>query len=146
MWVLDRRSLFRVLNYLNYFQLDNLEIRRSLFVVMARILMLTIREFDDGDENIIEMLDLSQAKRPLATQRRLSIETNFGYSTSGNIGKQIVLSPDVVRALCFSMKLFLSTCPLLLFYQTQTNLESGQETIEFYPPPTMVTISKRSPS
>ena len=32
------------------------------------------QKFDDGEEDIIEMLDLSQAKRPLATQKRLSIE------------------------------------------------------------------------
>jgi len=32
------------------------------------------QKFDDGKEDIIEMLDLSQAKRPLATQTKLSIE------------------------------------------------------------------------
>ncbi len=32
------------------------------------------QKFDDGEEDIIEMLDLSQAKRPLATQKRLSID------------------------------------------------------------------------
>ena len=32
------------------------------------------QKFDDGEEDIIEMLDLSQAKRPLASQKRLSIE------------------------------------------------------------------------
>jgi len=32
------------------------------------------QKFDDGEENIIEMLDLSQAKRPLAIQKMLSIE------------------------------------------------------------------------
>jgi len=32
------------------------------------------QKFDDGEEDIIEMLDLSQAKRPLATQKMLSIE------------------------------------------------------------------------
>ena len=31
-------------------------------------------KFDDGEEDIIEMLDLSQAKRPMATLKRLSIE------------------------------------------------------------------------
>ena len=49
--------------------------------------------------------------------------TKLEYSTSGSIGRHIVLSPDVVRALRFSMGLFLSIRPLLLFYQTQTNLE-----------------------
>jgi len=32
------------------------------------------QKFDDGEEDIIEMLDLSQAKRPLAAQKRLSID------------------------------------------------------------------------
>ena len=32
------------------------------------------QKFDDGEEDIIEMLDLSQAKRPLGSQKRLSIE------------------------------------------------------------------------
>ncbi len=32
------------------------------------------QKFDDGEEDIIEMLDLSQAKRPLSTQKRLSID------------------------------------------------------------------------
>ena len=32
------------------------------------------QKFDDGEEDIIEMLDLSQAKRPLVTQKRLSID------------------------------------------------------------------------
>ena len=32
------------------------------------------QKFDDGEEDIIEMLDLSQVKRPLATQKMLSIE------------------------------------------------------------------------
>lgn len=32
------------------------------------------QKFDDGEEDIIEMLDLSQAKRPLAIQKMLSIE------------------------------------------------------------------------
>jgi hypothetical protein len=32
------------------------------------------QKFDDGEEDIIEMLDLSQAKHPLATQKMLSIE------------------------------------------------------------------------
>ena len=32
------------------------------------------QKFDDGEEDIIEMLDLSQAKRPLAKQKRLSVE------------------------------------------------------------------------
>ena len=32
------------------------------------------QKFDNGEEDIIEMLDLSLAKRPLATQKRLSIE------------------------------------------------------------------------
>jgi hypothetical protein len=32
------------------------------------------RKFDDGEEDIIEMLDLSKAKRPFATQKRLSID------------------------------------------------------------------------
>jgi hypothetical protein len=32
------------------------------------------QKFDDGEEDIIEMLDLSKAKRPLATQKRLSID------------------------------------------------------------------------
>ncbi len=32
------------------------------------------QKFDDGEEDIIEMLDLSQTKRPLATQKMLSIE------------------------------------------------------------------------
>ena len=32
------------------------------------------QKFDDGEEDIIEMLDLSQAKCPLATQKMLSIE------------------------------------------------------------------------
>jgi hypothetical protein len=32
------------------------------------------QKFDDGKEDIIEMLDLSQAKRPLAIQKMLSIE------------------------------------------------------------------------
>lgn len=31
-------------------------------------------KFDDGEEDIIEMLDLSQSQRPLATQEQLSIE------------------------------------------------------------------------
>ena len=32
------------------------------------------QKFDDGEEDIIEMLDLSQAKRHLVTQEKLSIE------------------------------------------------------------------------
>jgi hypothetical protein len=32
------------------------------------------QKFDDGEEDIIEMLDLSKAKRPFATQKRLSID------------------------------------------------------------------------
>ena len=32
------------------------------------------QKFDDGEEDIIEMLDLSKAKRPLANQKRLSID------------------------------------------------------------------------
>lgn len=31
-------------------------------------------KFDDGEEDIIEMLDLSEAKLPLASQKRISIE------------------------------------------------------------------------
>ena len=32
------------------------------------------QKFDDGEEDIMEMLDLSKAKRPLANQKRLSID------------------------------------------------------------------------
>ena len=32
------------------------------------------QKFDDGEEDIIEMLDLSKAKRPFSTQKRLSID------------------------------------------------------------------------
>lgn len=32
------------------------------------------QKFDDGEEDIIEMLDLSRAKRPFITQKRLSID------------------------------------------------------------------------
>lgn len=32
------------------------------------------QKFDDGEEDISEMLDLSQAKRPLVAQKKLSIE------------------------------------------------------------------------
>ncbi len=32
------------------------------------------QKFDDGEEDIIEMLDLTKAKRPFATQKRLSID------------------------------------------------------------------------
>ena len=32
------------------------------------------QKFDDGEEDIIKMLDLSKAKRPLANQKRLSID------------------------------------------------------------------------
>lgn len=32
------------------------------------------QKFDDGEEDIIDMLDLSQAKRPLAVQKSLNIE------------------------------------------------------------------------
>ena len=32
------------------------------------------QKFDDGEEDIMEMLDLSKAKRPLTNQKRLSID------------------------------------------------------------------------
>ena len=32
------------------------------------------QKFDDGEEDIMEMLDLSKAKRPLANQKRLNID------------------------------------------------------------------------
>jgi hypothetical protein len=32
------------------------------------------QKFDDGEEDIIEMLDLSKAKRPFITQKRLTID------------------------------------------------------------------------
>jgi hypothetical protein len=32
------------------------------------------QKFDDGEEDIIEMLDLSKAKRPFSTQKKLSID------------------------------------------------------------------------
>lgn len=32
------------------------------------------QKFDDGEEDIIEMLDLSKAKRPFSTQKRLTID------------------------------------------------------------------------
>ena len=44
---------------------------------MKRLPYMTAKEFDqkfDDGEDITQMLDLSQAKRPLSTQQRLSID------------------------------------------------------------------------
>ena len=55
------------------------------------------QKFDDGEEDIIEMLDLSQAKRPLATQKMLSIELPIWMIELVNQeAKRLGVTPQVV--------------------------------------------------